>query len=122
MWLGRVAAALFALATLAALLVGLVGPDAWRTGLGEGGPACPFLALTGVPCPFCGMTRATIALGHGDLHAALGFHPLAPVVLALVLGLCGIVAFGRAHWLRPPARLAAVCGAIALVWLLRFLI
>lgn len=27
---------------------------------------CPFRALTGLPCPLCGATRAFVAFGHGD--------------------------------------------------------
>jgi hypothetical protein len=46
-------------------------------------PLCPFLALTGIPCPLCGMTRAWDAALHGDLAAAFKFHPLAPLALPL---------------------------------------
>jgi hypothetical protein len=43
---------------------------------------CPLHALTGVPCPTCGSTRAALALSHGDIAAALAFNPL--VTLAAV--------------------------------------
>lgn len=43
---------------------------------------CPFRQLTGLPCPGCGLTRATVALLRGDIRAMLFFHPLAPVFLA----------------------------------------
>lgn len=120
--MARLAAAVFTLATLGAAAVGAFGSDDARAQLGTGGPACPFLALTGVPCPFCGLTRATIALGHGDVHGALGFHPLAPLVLALILGICAIVIAGRAEWLRPRRRVVALCAVIAGIWGLRFVI
>ena len=40
-------------------------------------PGCPFHALTGVPCPGCGTTRAALALARGDVPAAFGWNPLA---------------------------------------------
>src|SRR5437867_1234411 len=38
---------------------------------------CPFHALTGLPCPTCGTTRALAALCTGHLAAALAWNPLA---------------------------------------------
>ncbi len=40
-------------------------------------PACPFRAITGIPCPTCGTTHAALALMHGRLGAALAANPLA---------------------------------------------
>jgi hypothetical protein len=48
---------------------------------------CPFLGLTGLPCPFCGMTRALQAWMHGDPALALRFHLLSPLVLAALVPL-----------------------------------
>jgi hypothetical protein len=52
-------------------------------------PACPFRALTGIPCPTCGTTHAAVALLHGHLTAALAANPLATVagVVFMVGGL-----------------------------------
>lgn len=51
---------------------------------------CPFFKVTGVPCPGCGLTRATILLAKGDLLASIKFHAFAPIfifmVATLVLG------------------------------------
>jgi hypothetical protein len=38
---------------------------------------CPFLMLTGYPCPFCGGTHAGVDLGRGHPLAALRASPLA---------------------------------------------
>lgn len=46
-------------------------------------PACPFLALTGHPCPFCGGTRSFSAMWRGDLLQALRLYPLGPLMFAL---------------------------------------
>jgi len=49
---------------------------------------CPFAGLFHLPCPGCGLGRATRELLAGDVDAAIAFHPLAPVVVPLVaLGL-----------------------------------
>jgi hypothetical protein len=45
---------------------------------------CPFLMVTGYPCPFCGGTHAGIDLGRGQPLAAVRASPLA-VSGALVL-------------------------------------
>ena len=46
---------------------------------------CGFHALSGLPCLFCGGTRAVRAILHGDLQAAIYLNPLAFPALALVV-------------------------------------
>jgi hypothetical protein len=76
----------------------------------HGGPAlCPMRVLTGVPCPFCGITRAAGALVRGRWHDAVAFHPLvlvAVVELAVVWAFASARAAGRD--VRVPARLTSV--------------
>lgn len=53
---------------------------------GSRGPTvCPIALVTGVACPGCGMTRAMVALVHGDLGAAWSFHPLFGLIAAEVI-------------------------------------
>jgi hypothetical protein len=40
-------------------------------------PACPFRAITGIPCPTCGTTHAALALLSGRLGDAFTANPLA---------------------------------------------
>ena len=49
-------------------------------------------AITGLPCLFCGMTRAIHALLNGNFAAAVYYNWLAFPILAAALGLAGIFA------------------------------
>lgn len=71
-------------------------------------PACPFLAVTGHPCPFCGATRSTSALWRGDLGSSLHLYPLGPLlfVTCFAVGAYALVALGtrRSLVLHLPRR------------------
>ncbi|MEI7529874.1 MAG: DUF2752 domain-containing protein [Elusimicrobiota bacterium] len=45
---------------------------------------CPFKALTGLPCPGCGMTHAFLALGRLDFAGAYAENPLVFPLAALM--------------------------------------
>ncbi len=73
--------------TMAGLGAGVVGSFyPILTAHGWPGLPCPLRTLTGVPCPFCGLTTATVALTHGQWATATSTSPLAYLVAALVVG------------------------------------
>lgn len=96
--LRRLAPPLAALASAAACcaVVGAVDPN-------EPGryPPCPVLAYTGLACPGCGGLRATHALAHGEVTAALGAN-------ALVVAGAAVCAMALLGWslaaVRPRTR------------------
>ena len=49
-----------------------------------GFPLCPTATVLHIPCPGCGMTRATLAALHGDFRASFRFHPLAMIFSPLL--------------------------------------
>lgn len=115
-----VAAGLCLACTGAVALGALAGNGA----AGVDGPVlCPFRLVTGLPCPFCGMTRSLLALGRGDVAASVALHPLGPMIA--VLAVLGLLRFARAR-VRvrggvpapfPRAAPLALALAFALVWI-----
>jgi len=43
-------------------------------------PVCPSRIVLGIPCPGCGLTRATEAMFVGNFAVMLRMHPLAPII------------------------------------------
>jgi hypothetical protein len=66
-------------AALAVMLVLWVGFVEWPPTI------CPLRAVTGLPCPTCGATRALYAFTGGDVGAALRFNPLVAGAMLLAL-------------------------------------
>ncbi len=87
-------------------------------------PGCPFNAITGIPCPSCGTTRAALAMLQGRPLLALAFNPLA--ALAGAAFLCGgllaplwVAGRGRIPDLPrplPPWLRTTVLAALAANW------
>ena len=46
---------------------------------------CPFKAITGLPCPGCGGTRALIALLHGQVWTAITINPLSVLLILFLI-------------------------------------
>lgn len=93
-------------------------------------PWCPWAAFARVPCPGCGLTRATLAAVRGELAESFRLHPLAVLVtptIAVILtrDLTGWVR--RGTWgggQRGGAGATVVAGALVAallcVWIARF--
>ncbi|MHC5038921.1 MAG: DUF2752 domain-containing protein [Planctomycetota bacterium] len=99
---------------------------------GEGGissrhiytlPCCLFRALTGAPCPLCGLTRSFVSLSHGDFKAAFLFHPFGPVLYLAFIAGC-LMQLKPPHPPRPgkppplPGRLQSHAGILLVIGLL----
>lgn len=113
----RAMGVLLFMAIPAALLFAALAPDAHVQAMAEGGIGCPFRTATTVPCPFCNMTHATLALGQGHLGQSLGYHPLGPLVLLLWLWACVDLARGaRSGLSRRVLGPRVIAVVVAIVW------
>ena len=98
----------------------------------SGVQTCPTAATLGVPCPGCGLTRATLAAARGDFAEAFTLHPLFWLISPVLIGLLLAVALGyiRGRTALPyldrvsPRTITIVGVAFSLltfgVWLARF--
>jgi hypothetical protein len=76
------------------------------------GVPCPLRTLTGVPCPFCGVTTAVRATLDGHVGSALNAAPLG----LLVVLLAALAAIGRGpRTLRIPT--VVLVALLACEWL-----
>jgi uncharacterized protein DUF2752 len=87
-------------------------------------PACPFYAITGHPCPFCGGTRSYAAMWHGDVVGAFRYLPLGPLLFVATFVVTGYAVWatvnGRRVRVGIPTWAWIVGGAaLALSWSLK---
>lgn len=70
-------------------------------GIEDGPVLCPFRALTGLPCPGCGLTRSWVYLMHGDVAPALASNWFGPVLILAVIALAVTSVRARSVGKRP---------------------
>ena len=86
-------------------------------------PPCPYLTLSGLACPGCGLTRGFHRLFHGDVVGALDFNAMIPVFVAIFgffyLSLFLVMVRGRAFptW---SLSLPAIWGLLVLLLVFGF--
>jgi hypothetical protein len=69
-------------AAIAICLIGMA--QVGLVALGLKGWLCPFLFVTGCPCPGCGLSRAAVAWLRGEWRFSLTLHAFAPILLAAI--------------------------------------
>lgn len=83
---------------------------------------CPFLTVTGLPCPFCGLTRSLLNLLQGEFAEAFWHHPFGPVIwggMALLVAASFVLLFfQRRVALKIPEdlRTASIVAVVLVVW------
>lgn len=82
--------------------------------------SCPFRAVTGIPCPGCGMTRSTLALLTFDIKGFLYYNPM----VALLLPALFVAFHYRTRMLKiiPPRVVTVYLIASAALFLLFYII
>jgi len=78
---------------------------------------CLFRLITGYDCPFCGTTRAFLALGQLNLSKAIAFNPLSIILMTvMILYLC---CKKIPSWLQHKAWPYVFAFVTLAVWILR---
>jgi hypothetical protein len=87
---------------------------------------CPVALLTGTPCPGCGMTRAALALAHGDIALATAMNPSALLTVPLSAALVAFFSLSylydgrmRANARVPRALAVGTIIVLNCVWIAR---
>ena len=115
-----------ALVVAGAVAAGLVTVAVRDPGVSGSYGVCPFRALTGLDCPFCGGLRGTHALLHGDVAAALDYNALLPMML--VGGVIALLVWWRGSLMGlTKAKLTnrwvigSLIAVLGVFWILRML-
>ena len=82
---------------------------------------CLFHRVTAHPCPFCGLSRSFVALGHADPVLASKYNLLGIPLFALFVGLAGRSLTAKDDLRLPLSsrRAMAVVGLVIIAWLVK---
>jgi hypothetical protein len=83
---------------------------------------CLFNRATGYPCPFCGLSRSFLNIGHGDLREGALHHPLGIPAYLMTAGLAlGTLARGRVRIPLNPPRMMMAASMLLAAWAVKLL-
>jgi len=100
------------------LMLAFLLPAPHDTGRIAGMPSlCLFYNASGIHCPGCGITRAVVSCAHGDWVHGVSYHPLGPVVLALLFCLT-LAKMTFLPQVKVPSRLLTVAAYVGVVLLM----
>ncbi len=83
------------------------------------GSTCVVRVITGLPCPGCGLTRASISLLHFDFPGAFHYHPLVYLIIPLFI-ITAVLLLTRKTTIWKLAPLFIVVGIVmSIVYVIR---
>ncbi len=88
------------------------------------GSLCPLLNITGIPCPFCGLTRSLSSLLRGNIPEAFRYHPFGPALwggttLLVILSL-GLVRMRKRITIRAGQSWTSFSSAVVFFFFVSF--
>ncbi|MDD4328245.1 MAG: DUF2752 domain-containing protein [Eubacteriales bacterium] len=77
---------------------------------------------TGLPCPTCGMTRASLSLLHLNFGEAFYYHPMVFVVIPALIAGAVLLLIGKATKKRCMPWIIALAASLFIVYIVRMIL
>ncbi|MHB8962636.1 MAG: DUF2752 domain-containing protein [Saccharofermentanales bacterium] len=84
--------------------------------------SCLLRRTIGIPCPGCGMTRATFALLRLDFAAAFTFHPLVYIIVPFIIVLSVLLLTKRTTFKKSTPYIIAIMACMVIVYIIRMIL